>query len=462
MKILAQDSELKKYLNYSKLKRACEIVKSFKKQVLVVSHHDSDGLCAAAIVLKSLLRLGKMFHLKILKNPDKEMVKKLPTQGLIIFTDIGLSFLKPLSQMENTVSIILDHHRVEEIETEGENIIEISARSFSLDGTNGCCGSTLAFLFALALDERNSDLFPLALTGMIGDRQYINIQGLNHIILKSMTDGHSFVEKLDNRLNLCGETIENALLTNTDPFFKGISGRKEAIREYLKKIKVDGKRKLKELNEKENAYLINLLSIHLLKAGATSSTLKELCVTKFYVEIETEKGKMTLDLRDFSEVVDSCARKEEQELGVALALGDFSEWERAVKHRECIRKKVMEGMITLESARIRKRKAIQYFINPNPSISSPLCGLGMSYLLEKDKPTLVLSIKDDTVHVSARATKELVSQGLDLSKVMRMAARSAGGDGGGHDIASGASFPKSGMKKFLEEADRVTCEMLGR
>jgi RecJ-like exonuclease len=53
-----------------------------------------------------------------------------------------------------------------------------------------------------------------------------------------------------------------------------------------------------------------------------------------------------------------------------------------------------------------------------------------------------------------------VSRGLDLSVVMGEAARATGGDGGGHDVAAGATIPAGNESEFIGHADRIVGEQL--
>jgi RecJ-like exonuclease len=79
-----------------------------------------------------------------------------------------------------------------------------------------------------------------------------------------------------------------------------------------------------------------------------------------------------------------------------------------------------------------------------------------------DVPILAFAEKSaDEVKVSARGSHVLVRQGLDLSTVMREASRAVGGDGGGHDVAAGATIPAGTREAFLAEADRIVGEQLG-
>jgi RecJ-like exonuclease len=65
------------------------------------------------------------------------------------------------------------------------------------------------------------------------------------------------------------------------------------------------------------------------------------------------------------------------------------------------------------------------------------------------------------VKVSSRGTHALVRAGLDLSAVMQTASRAVGGDGGGHDVAAGATIPRGEREAFVAEADRIVGEQLG-
>jgi len=81
--------------------------------------------------------------------------------------------------------------------------------------------------------------------------------------------------------------------------------------------------------------------------------------------------------------------------------------------------------------------------------------------VSRDVPIVAFARRnDEETKVSGRGTGPLVSRGLDLSVVMREAARAAGGDGGGHDVAAGATIPAGNEAAFVEHADRVVGEQL--
>ena len=103
---------------------------------------------------------------------------------------------------------------------------------------------------------------------------------------------------------------------------------------------------------------------------------------------------------------------------------------------------------------------IQWFDSPAGHLSGSLAGLGMIYVLPKDAPVLALFPAKGELKVSGRATDELVAKGLDLARVMEVAAGEVGGRGGGHPVAAGATVPLEARESFLARADGLVGEQL--
>ncbi len=79
----------------------------------------------------------------------------------------------------------------------------------------------------------------------------------------------------------------------------------------------------------------------------------------------------------------------------------------------------------------------------------------MQYYFDQSKPAFGLSVMDRQTKVSARGTRALVAQGVDLAVACREAAQALDGDGGGHNIASGATIPKGKEEKFIALVDDI-------
>jgi len=75
------------------LSRSVEKLRSYPKstRIRIISHYDTDGICSAAILVKSIEREGFDFHVSLLNHPFAEELKKLKEEDndLIIFSDLG-------------------------------------------------------------------------------------------------------------------------------------------------------------------------------------------------------------------------------------------------------------------------------------------------------------------------------------------------------------------------------------
>jgi RecJ-like exonuclease len=148
-----------------------------------------------------------------------------------------------------------------------------------------------------------------------------------------------------------------------------------------------------------------------------------------------------------------CRGDREEQLAAALRL--------LRGHREYL----VESMDAIAEAGINELDAIQYF-HAADKIRDTVVGIAASLALNragatKDLPIIAFAQADDGIKVSARSTRELVAQGLDLAAVMQAASAAVGGFGGGHHAAAGATIPPGTEGKFLEIANRMVREQLG-
>src|SRR3990172_803297 len=63
------------------------------KEVLVVSHFDTDGISSAAIMTMALKRLDRKFSVRILKRLEPEFIHGLEKDRLVIFLDLASGML---------------------------------------------------------------------------------------------------------------------------------------------------------------------------------------------------------------------------------------------------------------------------------------------------------------------------------------------------------------------------------
>jgi RecJ-like exonuclease len=134
---------------------------------------------------------------------------------------------------------------------------------------------------------------------------------------------------------------------------------------------------------------------------------------------------------------------------------------------ESHRRQLASGLEYLSRKGVESRNNL-YFFDAEGEIKESIVGVvaGMAYgarIIPPDKPVLGFALDGDDpsmLKVSARANWDLIRKGIHLGNAMRDGSVAFGGEGGGHDIASGARIPKNKKKEFIDEVDRIFREQL--
>src|SRR3990167_11095418 len=59
------------------------------KEILLVSHFDTDGITSATIMIQALKKLDRKFSVKIIKSLEERFVRELPKDKVILFLDLA-------------------------------------------------------------------------------------------------------------------------------------------------------------------------------------------------------------------------------------------------------------------------------------------------------------------------------------------------------------------------------------
>jgi single-stranded-DNA-specific exonuclease len=169
---------------------ARKLVLRGETEVLLIHHNDTDGLSAAAILVKALERENLKVRRVCLEKPYPEVVTELFEQStdnntLVIMVDFGsgmLDLISRLSIKEKRRCIVLDHHAIF-----GELAPEvhlINPLSMGLQGED-CSASAVAYFFSQSLNKWNEDLASLGVLGALGDGfiSHDKLIGLNQNVM---------------------------------------------------------------------------------------------------------------------------------------------------------------------------------------------------------------------------------------------------------------------------------------
>ena len=431
-----------------RVRRAGTLVDGVSR-VRILCHYDQDGTASAAILARALMRRGKRVHATMSHALDAttlERVRAEPNE-LLLVSDMGSSQLDLLESLPFPV-IVLDHHKPLR---DSERVIHANPHLFGVDGAREMCGATVSWTFALALDEANWDLAGIAAVGAIGDKQSLGgFLGVNEFLFAEAIDRKVLVP--ERRLALRDRPLGQALALSISPFFRGIGGRPDQAEAFLRSAGIDPNSTLRQLDATQRRRLTSILTTRLIEQDAAPEALDVLVEDRYWIEPEQ------MYAQDLEAYVNSCDRLEQMGLGMAVCLGDREALGMAESLLDQYTTRVLGYLRTLETEGLFTKKHIQFFYCEEASLAGSVAGAGIQFYFDQSKPALGLSVMERQTKVSARGTRTQMGQGIDLAIACREAAASVGGEGGGHNIASGATIPKGKEEKFLAIVD----DLVGR
>jgi RecJ-like exonuclease len=455
-------------------KRLSSIASILKKtdNVHVVTHIDADGLTAGSIAVKTLQRMNTPYSIEFVKQLDHFVLDRLNKDhfDLVWFTDLGSSIVE-----DPNISfpyIVTDHHACN-IKKQDVSY-HFNPHLFHLDGSWELSGSGSTFLLSKTIDSKNRDLAALAIVGACGDlqdRKHRKLMSANREILELGIQVGVVKAKMD--IQFFGrETrpVYKMLQFANDPIIPGITGRESAAREFLNSLNIplkdgDKWRYWVHYSEEERKKVISQL-VRLLLSKGFGYDLTSRLVGEVY-ELSTEPIATELhDAKEYATLLNSTARYGEFEVGLQVCLGDRDEYLK--KARSLLvghRHNLVEGLQLAKEEGIIQMDYVQYF-HAGTGIRDTIVGIIANMLLNdeetrNDLPLIGFAKKaQGEIKASARATQFLVSKGLDLSKVIREAAKSVEGIGGGHNIAAGATIPEGKEEEFLQKFEEKVKEQL--
>lgn len=493
---------------------ACAEALCAADRVLLASHIDADGLTSAAIAAQALERAGIPFESVFEKQLDEEAIAAIAATDYetVLFTDFGSGQLDVIGEHEDAgdvTPVIADHHRPADRETD----YHLNPLLFGIDGASELSGAGASYVLARALadvrsltaatdgserfDESrssselssdggavaeqwgtavradNCDLAALAVVGAVGDMQAAGgeLHGANaNIVAEGVEAG---VVETGKDLALYGKQtrpLPKLLEYATDVHIPGISNDSNGALRFLDgldlELKRDGKwRRWAGLTNEEKQIVASALVRRAVSRDVPASKIDGL-VSTAYVLSQEPVGTELRDASEFSTLLNATARYERADVGLGVCLGDRAgALERARQLLREHRRNLSNGIDLVTSEGVTQEDHVQWFHAGNrirETIVGIVAGMAMGNAgISRSKPIIAFADKtDDEVKVSARGTHSLVRKGLDLSTVMGDASRAVGGDGGGHDVAAGATVPNGNEDAFIEHADELVGDQL--
>ena len=440
------------------------------RSVTVVSHIDADGITAGAIASQTLSRLGILHELHFEKKIAPETVEQINSDpaDIVWVCDLGSAYM---SMFTRNGIIVTDHHTPDPKWRSGQTSIDsfgvaynINPHLYGVSGSYAVCGAGMTYLLSRTIDPANKDLAYLAVIGAIGDFQDTRESGLiswNDIILKDAVEAGDV--ECSTGLRYFGRFTRPLIqfLQYGEPAVPGLTGDCGACLGLLERYGIQlndsngAKRSWADLQESERMVITD----EILGSAASDDDRRNL-FGEIYTVLRYGPKTGLRDAKEFATTLNSCGRYDDAETGARICMGDIDALKDAEHNRREHRKNISYALSYVKDNHLlRRRKHVQYF-DAGSSIRETVVGIVAGMVLSSSEadphmPILAFAEADDGVKVSARASKELTRNGLDLSKMMCQCAAAVGGFGGGHNVAAGATIPKGMEEVFLDKVEEM-------
>ncbi|HET9009510.1 MAG TPA: DHH family phosphoesterase [Nitrosarchaeum sp.] len=435
-----------------------------KKSISVTTHIDCDGLTSGSIITKALIRAGARCTVRTSKEFSKKVIDSLKkdSRDFHIITDLAGGFANNLDESLGENWIVLDHHQISEKEFDNQKVI--NAWKYGIDGGTEICAGGMAYLAAMALDDKNSDLSAIAVVSALGDRQdqgeRKSFVGKNYEIANTAKE-EGLVD-IDLDLLLVGrETrpLPDALAFTSQPFIEGLTWNRDACLSLLNssgiQLKEGGRWRVPaELNDEEKRIVIE--TITKFTSGKNATEIMSELIGYTYTFPREDKRSFLRDGREFSTMLNSCGRISRSGVGIAICMGDRN---KILREGETIltdyRKMIREYMnvLTNERWRVSESKTC-VMVNGEGIVPEMMTGTISSLIAGSPKNAGKIVIlrtggEENTIKFSSRKSFGCKSE-INLSELMRKGAEKFDGVGGGHNAAAGAKITKDKLDGFLD------------
>ena len=453
---------------FEKIREAASLLEEFKhKEVLVVSHSDADGVCAAAILSKCLERRGIEHSVSFVEMPHPEFFEYLPGADLVILADVGSSLLGHLRRIfAGSRTVVLDHHEPDDGE-DWSGLVHLNAHMLGIDGGIEVSGAGMAYLFASVSGVESADLSPLAIVGALGDAQDLwgELRGINKDIARVAAESGAL--RIDNDILLYGRhsrPIYRALAGFTDPFIPGVSGSPMGSLQLLRQLGIrikegDRLRRPVDLSAEEKSRLASEMMVRASLAAPRELVphIARLVVGEtFSIPSENDESGLK-DASEFATCLNAVSKQDQPAIGLEVAKGDRGGYYEQMKRLLArYRRKIAESVAFVEDLGVQAGpRGYLQFLDATGYVSERMIGTLTGMLLslglvDPYRPLVGAVERDGLVKVSARCSRLLALKNVNLAKAMREAGRRTGGDGGGHATAAGAQIDEKKLPEFID------------
>ncbi len=413
------------------------IEKSKEKEVIVVSHFDTDGISSAAIMIQTLKSLDTKFSVKILKNLNEEYLSTLPKEKIIMLLDLGSNALDYLEKEGFKDVFIIDHHEI--VQKVPKNIYVLNSEMYDKQKISASC---LTYLFCKSISNENKKFAKLAILGMIGDTLEKEIDKINNGILEE----GEIKRKRGLLIYPSTRPLNRVLEYSSQPYIPEVTGNPQGVLEILREVNIkseNGKCKsLIELNEEEMEKLITAIMLRKPKVK-TKEIVGDIFLIKFFNKLE--------DAREISAKINACSRYGESGTALLFCMEINKIKKRAdtlhVKHRQNI---LSALKYVSETEKVSGKGFV--IINTKDQVQDAIIGTVASIISNSaiyEEGTIITTLARDETKIKV-SSRTVGKNGRNVREILARVIETIGGEVGGHEFAAGCLIPKEKEQEFIE------------
>lgn len=444
---------------------------------VIVTHYDADGLAAASIIARALMKIERQFVVRVVDQIDEGTLETIPKGDHYIFVDLGSSSVDVMVKKGIRPASIIDHHEpLRNTTIVGQELQELNPHNFGINGGKEVSASGLAYLIAKKMNSMDHLAAYLAVSGAIGDRQEDpqGFIGVNKAIVQEAVDRGWIRRAMGLRLyGVPRQPLVKSLAYTVDPLLPGLTYDEVASQRFLETIGIPAKKPngslttYKDLSADEVSKLATALIKHLLVKGFSSQVANSL-FGYIYEFLQEPEGTQLRYAHEFAQTLNACGRLRRHSIGLAIGLGDRGKnlslaEALSLEYRRRLAQYI--SLIRSDPSYMRALNNVQVMDLKNVvderilgSLSSIITS---SYMCDAAKPLISLSFSaQGKIKVSARMHDSLSKRGVNLGLIIKMAAEQVGGSGGGHEVAAGGIIPQEAQETFVKLVDSLVGKAL--
>ncbi|MGC1928037.1 MAG: DHH family phosphoesterase, partial [Candidatus Nitrosopolaris sp.] len=434
------------------VKPFCEKIRSAAEDgsnTCIMTHLDADGLISASIISMTLLRLGAKCVIRGISDLVPAVIQQMKSEAydFYVISDLGAGLGGMLNDALGDRWIIIDHHQLPNEELTAPFAKQIlNAFKYGIDGGSEISSGGLAYIIATQIEKRNWDLSPIAVVSALSDRQDQGdkkaLVGINSEIIKT-AESHGLISVSLDLMFSGRETkpLHEALASTSFPYIDGITWNRENAYAIIKNSGVrmmeSGRwRVLAEIQQEEKSVILDAI----VKFVATSSkyetaNLTENLVGYTYTVVDEDLRSQLRDAREFSTLLNACARAGRAGIGVGICMGDrnisLTEGEQIADTYRAILAKSISTILAEKWRTIDDGQSI--FVNAENVLAEEMLGAVSSLLSGSpigDRVIFVWTVSRDGMYKFSSRKCLCCKSGSNLGSIVRNCAESVGGIGG--------------------------------